>query len=126
MRAAVSKCAAIELELAQEDEKMSNYETTTSKIYSVPIQQRPYETPSAQNAIPIAVQPLETHKGELIHETHDGSLTGDNIVKPNFDPEKLHQAILAYRPVSSNLESLNISILFNSNKIYFLYVLFLS
>lgn len=93
MKLAVAKCAAMEVEVSTPAEKLvTSPPTTQPPTTSEPSNQQP----SFANAIPISMQPLQDNKG-FVPEPDS-----QNAIKAGFDPEKLHQAILAYRPVSGN------------------------
>lgn len=114
MKYAVAKCAAKELEAValEEARETTSTTTTTTPAPHVP-EVFPPRPPSIQNAIPIAVQPLEGDKAILAEIS-----IKENSFRPAFDTEKLQQAILSYRPVSppnQNYVQKN-SIVFKMNK----------
>lgn len=103
MKVAVAKCAVLELETEDAIKYSTTTEHTTTARPTTQIFSNDNVLPSSPNAIPISVQPLQDVKGVLYHESHDSrpAAPDDNTIKNTFDPDKLHQAILAYRPVSN-------------------------
>lgn len=100
MKHAVAKCAAKELEAVALEEAEEATSTTAAPkpvdTFEPMANAFPVQPPNFPNAVPISVQPLEGDKA-LVAEVH----IKDNSIRPNFDPEKLQQAILSYRPVSN-------------------------
>lgn len=100
MKVAVAKCAAMELEM--EDDMRPAQLPTTHRPAPEPVKTSPPVSSPVPEPTqpPMQPQPMQQDtKGLLTESQIQNGNEPSNYIK-GFDPEKLHQAILSYRPVS--------------------------